>query len=96
MNDTIPDTMTAWRRDSYGSAEGTRREQIPVPSPGRGQVLLRIRATALNGGDVRLMLGDPLLVRPFVGLTRPKNPVRGMDVAGTIVAVGLLIPSTSR
>lgn len=88
MNDTIPATMTAWRRDSYGPAEGTRPERMPVPTPGRGQVLLRIRATALNSGDVRLMLGDPLLVRPFFGLTRPKNPVRGMDVAGTVVAVG--------
>ncbi|MEV4776097.1 NAD(P)-dependent alcohol dehydrogenase [Microbacterium sp. LWH12-1.2] len=88
MTDTIPDTMPVWRRDSYGAADGTRLEQTPVPTPGRGQVLLRIRATALNAGDVRLMLGDPLLVRPFVGLTRPKNPVRGMDVAGTVVAVG--------
>ncbi len=88
MNDTIPAMMTAWRRDSYGPADGTRPERMPVPAPGRGQVLLRIRATALNSGDVRLMLGDPLLVRLFFGLTRPRNPVRGMDVAGTVVAVG--------
>ncbi len=59
-----------------------------MPVPGRGEVLLRVRATALNAGDVRLLLGDPLLVRPVFGMTRPKYPVRGIEVAGTVVAVG--------
>ncbi|WP_255305008.1 NAD(P)-dependent alcohol dehydrogenase [Microbacterium sp. 3J1] len=84
----IPPTMPAWRRETYGSADGFRLEQIPVPAAARGQVLLRVHATALNAGDVRLMLGDPLLVRPVFGLTAPKHPVRGMEVAGTVVAVG--------
>lgn len=88
MTTAIPTTMPAWVRRTYGPAAGTRIEQLPVPVPGRGEVLLRVQATALNAGDVRLMLGDPLLVRPMFGFTRPKNPVRGMDVAGTIVAVG--------
>jgi len=88
MTPAIATTMPAWVRRAYGPAAGTRLEQLPVPVPGRGEVLLRVQATALNAGDVRLMLGDPLLVRPVFGLTRPKNPVRGMDVAGTIVAVG--------
>jgi len=80
--------MHAWRREAYGPAAGTALDEMPIPVPRRGEVLLRIRATALNAGDVRLMLGDPLLVRPIFGLTRPKQPVRGMDVAGTVVAVG--------
>lgn len=83
----IPTAMPAWRRETYGSADGIRLEQIPVPRPARGEVLLRVHATALNAGDVRLMLGDPLLVRPVFGLTKPKHPVRGMEVAGTVVAV---------
>lgn len=81
-------TMSAWRNAAYGPASGQRNERMPVPEPRAGEVLLRIRATALNAGDVRLMLGDPLLVRPVFGLTRPKQPIRGMDVAGTVVAVG--------
>ncbi|WP_251048468.1 NAD(P)-dependent alcohol dehydrogenase [Microbacterium sp. ISL-103] len=85
-NDTA--MMPAWRRETYGSADGFRLEQIPVPEPRRGEVVLRVEATSLNSGDVRLMLGDPLLVRPVFGLTRPKHPVRGMEVAGTVVAVG--------
>ena len=82
------ETMPAWVRETYGSADGFRLERIPVPVPRRGEVVLRVEATALNAGDVRLMLGDPLLVRPVFGLTRPKHPVRGMEVAGTVVAVG--------
>lgn len=88
MTEAIPDTMAAWQRGTYGPASGTRLEQLPMPAPGRGDVLLRVRATALNAGDVRLMLGDPLLVRLVFGVTRPKNPVRGMDVAGTVVGIG--------
>lgn len=81
-------SMPAWRRETYGPADGVALERIPVPVPRHGEVLLRVRATALNAGDVRLLLGDPLLVRPVFGLTRPKHPVRGMEVAGAVVALG--------
>ncbi|MFS0910586.1 NAD(P)-dependent alcohol dehydrogenase [Microbacterium sp. 179-I 3D2 NHS] len=84
----MTDRMSAWRRETYGPAAGTRREQVALPHPERGEVLLRVHATSLNAGDVRLLLGDPLLVRPVFGLTRPKHPVRGMEVTGTVVAVG--------
>ncbi|MCK3769458.1 NAD(P)-dependent alcohol dehydrogenase [Microbacterium aerolatum] len=80
--------MPAWLNDRYGSATGTRQATVSTPQPGRGEVLLRIRATALNAADVRLMLGDPLLLRPMFGIRRPKQPIRGNDVAGTVVAVG--------
>lgn len=81
-------SMKAWTRETYGPADGVTLEHTPMPVPRRGEVLLRVRATALNAGDVRLLLGDPLLVRPVFGLTRPKHPVRGMEVAGTVVALG--------
>lgn len=81
-------TMTAWTQDGYGPASAVRLAESPIPVPGRGEVLLRLHATSLNAGDARLMLGDPLLVRPAFGLRRPRNPVRGMDVAGVVLAVG--------
>lgn len=81
-------TMPAWRNERYGGPEETRIETVPVPRPAAGEVLLQVRATALNAGDVRVMLGDPLLTRLFFGIRRPRQPIRGMDVAGTIVAVG--------
>lgn len=83
-----PAAMPVWSNREYGSASGTTQETVQTPKPGRGEVLLRIRATALNAGDMHIMHGDPLLVRAAFGLSRPKQPVRGMDVAGTVIAVG--------
>ena len=83
-----PSTMTAWLQRRYGGPETVSPEQVEVPVPGAGEVLLRVRATALNSGDVRLMRGEPLLVRLFFGLRRPTRPGRGMDVAGVVVACG--------
>ncbi|WP_223622563.1 NAD(P)-dependent alcohol dehydrogenase [Microbacterium sp. EST19A] len=88
MNTTDTSTMSAWSRETYGPADGVTLQTIPVPVPGRGEVVLRVLATGLNAGDVRLLLGDPLLVRPVFGLTKPKHPVRGMEVAGLVVTVG--------
>lgn len=84
----MTDTMPAWRRETYGPAAGVTLQQLPIPVPQKGEVVLRVLATGLNAGDVRLLWGDPLLVRPVFGLTRPKHPVRGMEVAGEVVAVG--------
>ena len=81
-------TIPAWSRETYGPADGVRLTEIPMPVPRRGEVVVRVEATSLNAGDVRLLLGDPLLVRPVFGLTKPKHPVRGMEVAGTVVELG--------
>lgn len=87
-----PTTMAAWLRTDYGPAAGTTQKSVDVPRPGKGEVLLKVRATALAAGDVRLLLGDPLLARLAFGLRRPKQPIRGIDVAGTVVAVGEDVP----
>ncbi len=82
-------SMVAWRQASYGGPEVVKRERMPVPQPGAGEVLLRVRATALHAGDVHIMRGEPVLVRAFFGLRRPRIATRGMDVAGTVVTVGM-------
>lgn len=83
-----PTRMTSWLQHRYGGPETVVVETVPVPTPASGEVLLAVAATALNSGDVRLMRGEPLLVRLFFGLRTPKRPGRGMDVAGTVVALG--------
>jgi NADPH:quinone reductase-like Zn-dependent oxidoreductase len=51
-------------------------------------VLVRVHAASVHPGDQLLLEGVPYLVRLFFGLRRPKNPVPGRDVAGTVEAVG--------
>ncbi|REJ08377.1 NAD(P)-dependent alcohol dehydrogenase [Microbacterium bovistercoris] len=84
----MPETMDAWVQNAYGPAAAIHRAERPTPVPSKGQVLLKVRAIALNAGDVRIMQGDPMLVRPVFGFARPRQPIRGMDVAGTVVALG--------
>ncbi|GAA3639794.1 NAD(P)-dependent alcohol dehydrogenase [Microbacterium awajiense] len=85
---SLPTTMTAWRQLAYGGPETVVSARIDVPTPGRDEVLLRTRAVSLNSADVHLMRGEPRMVRLAFGLRRPKRPVLGMDVAGTVVALG--------
>ncbi|MFV0319858.1 MAG: alcohol dehydrogenase catalytic domain-containing protein, partial [Microbacterium sp.] len=85
----ITETMPAWCQHRYGGVDTVAREEVPVPSVGPDEVLLRLHATGLNNGDIRVMRGEPLLVRTAFGLRRPRQPIRGMDAAGTVVALGL-------
>lgn len=82
------DTMPAWRQTRYGGPAVVALEQVDVPAPRRGEVLLRLRATGLNSADIHVLRGEPLLVRTAFGMRRPRQPVRGMDAAGTVVALG--------
>ena len=81
-------TMRAWRQSRYGGPETVEPVRIAIPVPGRAEVLVRVRAASINAGDVKIMRGEPLLVRPVFGLRRPRIATRGMDVAGTVVATG--------
>lgn len=85
---TVPATMTAWTQTRYGDPSALERREVPVPTIGPDQVLIRVAATSINAAD-RYIADPALLVRPMVGRLRgPKEPVGGLDVAGTIVAIG--------
>jgi NADPH:quinone reductase-like Zn-dependent oxidoreductase len=85
---TAGSTMRAIVQDGYGSADVLRSAQIARPAIGGAEVLLRVHAAGLDRGTWHLMAGRPYLVRLAVGLRGPRNPVPGLDVAGTVVAVG--------
>jgi len=81
--------MQAIVQDEYGSADVLRVGEIDRPSIGAGEVLIRVRAAGLDRGTWHFMAGTPYLFRLMgPGLRKPKNPVLGLDVAGTVVAVG--------
>src|SRR5688572_9451306 len=81
-------TMQAATHEEYGSAEVVRVGQTVRPVPGPGEVLLRVRAAGLDRGVWHTMTGMPYAGRLAFGLRRPKNPVLGLDVAGTVVGLG--------
>lgn len=85
---TADSTMRAIVQAGYGSADVLRSAQIARPPIGGTEVLLRVHAAGLDRGTWHLMAGRPYLVRLAVGLRGPRNPVPGLDVAGTVVAVG--------
>jgi NADPH:quinone reductase-like Zn-dependent oxidoreductase len=84
-------TMQAIVQDAYGSADVLELVDIDRPVPTDNQVLIRVHAAGLHRGDWHVMTGLPYLIRivvPTLGLRKPKVRVRGMDVAGTVEAVG--------
>jgi NADPH:quinone reductase-like Zn-dependent oxidoreductase len=82
-------TMRAVVQDSYGSADVLRSERIDRPEIADNEVLLRVHAAGLDRGTWHLMTGRPYLMRVIgFGFRRPKNRVAGIDVAGTVIAVG--------
>jgi NADPH:quinone reductase-like Zn-dependent oxidoreductase len=84
-------TMRAIAQDRYGGPDVLELREVARPAPKDGEVLIRVRAAGLHRGDWHVMTGLPYLIRlvvPTLGLRRPKTPVLGMDVAGTVEAVG--------
>ena len=82
--------MTAVVQDGYGTdpAAVFAIAQVPVPAVGKGEVLVRTRAAAIDRGTWHLMTGLPLIARAAFGLRRPRVRVPGRDIAGTVEAVG--------
>jgi NADPH:quinone reductase-like Zn-dependent oxidoreductase len=86
-----PATMRAVVQDTYGPADVLQLRDVARPAPADGEVLVRVRAAGLDRGVWHVMAGLPYLVRvvvPTMGLRRPKVPIRGMDLAGQVEAVG--------
>lgn len=79
---------------SYGPPEVLQFKEIAKPIPGDGEVLIKIHATSAHIGDTRVRRADPFLVRLVFGLFGPrKNLILGMEVSGTIEAVGKKVQS---
>ncbi len=74
--------MKAWQVDEHGEPRDVLRvDEVPQPRPGAGQVLVRVRAAALNFPDV-LMARGQYQVRP------PLPFVPGVELCGEVVEVG--------
>jgi NADPH:quinone reductase-like Zn-dependent oxidoreductase len=81
--------MRAIVQDGYGPPDGLELREVDTPTPGPGEVLVRVQAAGVDQGVWHLMAGLPYLIRVMgFGFRRPKVPTPGTDVAGRVEAVG--------
>lgn len=72
----------------YGSPEGLQLKEVAKPEPGDDEVLVKVRATAVNDWDWSFVRGKPYAYRLMFGLVKPKVAVLGAEVAGIVEATG--------
>jgi NADPH:quinone reductase-like Zn-dependent oxidoreductase len=73
--------------DRYGGPDVLRIEEVPVPAPGAGQMLVRVAATSVNLSDWEGLRGSPLYAR-LGGWRVPARATLGSDIAGQVETVG--------
>jgi len=86
--DPVPATMLAATYHRYGPPEALRAEEVPVPRPRHGEVLVRVGAVAASAADAALRSAHPAVARLAGGLRGPRNPILGSELAGVVVALG--------
>lgn len=72
----------------YGAPDALQLKEMPKPSPGENEVLVKIHATAVNDYDWSMVRGKPYLYRLMFGLLKPKKQIPGMELSGTVEAMG--------
>jgi NADPH:quinone reductase-like Zn-dependent oxidoreductase len=74
----------------YGPPERLRLGEVEIPRPGRGEILIRVRATTVTRAESMMHRGDTAMTRLVLGLRRPRKRYRvmGSELAGEIAAVG--------
>ncbi|MFJ2828339.1 NADP-dependent oxidoreductase [Streptomyces sp. NPDC087263] len=81
------DTMRAVRLHEHGGPGVLRYDEVPIPEPGPGEVLVRVHAVGVNPPD--WYLRDGLTSMPGEWKSRVNLPViPGTDVSGVVEAVG--------
>jgi NADPH:quinone reductase-like Zn-dependent oxidoreductase len=84
----VPARMKAIVHHGYGSPDVLRLEELDTPVPDDGQVLIRVRAAAVNPLDWHYMRGTPYVMRLGTGMFAPEVEQLGVDFSGTVEAVG--------
>jgi len=81
MTSVLPETMTAIAIETPGGPEVLKPATLPVPKPGPGEILIKVEAAGVNRPDVLQRRG---MYNPPPGA----SPLPGLEVAGTVAAIG--------
>lgn len=90
---SLPPLMKAALAEAYGGPDVIVLREVPLPKAKPGEMLVRVRASAVNSADARarsLSVPQPLqtAMRLALGLTKPRRPILGTVFAGTVEVPG--------
>jgi len=81
--------MKAMIYTQYGSPDVLHLQDVDKPTSGDDQMLVKVAAASVNALDWHMLTADIFLVRLMgSGLSKPKNPILGADIAGRVETVG--------
>jgi NADPH:quinone reductase-like Zn-dependent oxidoreductase len=73
---------------AYGPPDVLTIEEVARPTPGDGELLIAVHAASVSASDVTFRRGVPFVARSATGLTRPRKPILGSELAGVVEGVG--------
>jgi len=80
--------MKAIIHTSFGRPEVLRIAEVEKPNPKENEVLVKVHYSTVNRSDTGFRKPEYVMVLPFTGILKPKNPILGTEFSGVIESIG--------